>query len=139
MTLVDRFGSSYVRTLLFLGLLVPVAGCALRPDSAPWKDDQTIIRAQVPPPQGSLVVETEVAGSPQDGETPHQRFYVYDQNGRYLTYFPNDTFLPIGLPVGRYVIVSRYSGRNKRVQVEIQDGCTTHVPLDAIKKAPAAE
>lgn len=128
-----------LRVLLLMGLLSPVLGCALRPESAPWRNDQETIGARMLPARGSVVVETDIAGSPQDGETPHERFYVYDETGRYLSYFPNDNFLPIGLPVGRYVIVSRYSGANKRVQVEIEDGCTTYVTLDDIKSAPTIE
>ena len=85
------------------------------------------------------MVETEESGSPEDGEQPHQRFYVYEESGKYLTYFPNNHFLPIALPVGRYVVVSRCSGRNKRVQVEVREGLTTYIRLDDFKRAPAID
>lgn len=127
------------KSLILIGLIVSAAGCSMRPESAPWQHDQSTVQPFVPAPKGSLVVETEEAGSPQDGEQPHQRFYVYNQSGRYLTYFPNDHFLPIGLAAGKYVVVSRYGGQNKRVQVEIQKGLTTYVPLEDFKRAPAID
>ena len=127
------------KSLILLGLIVSVAGCSMRPESAPWQHDQSTVQPFVPAPKGNLVVETEEAGSPRDGEQPHQWFYVYDQSGRYLTYFPNDRFLPIGLTVGKYVVVSRYGGQNKRVQVEIQEGLTTYVQLEDFKRAPAID
>jgi len=120
-------------------LTLVLGGCSLAPKSAPWRNDQETILPVPPEAQGSLVVETQEAGSPQDGEQPHERYYLYDQGGRYLTYFPNDHFLPISLPVGRYVVVSRYSGKNKRVQVELREGCTTYVRLHDFKKAPDIE
>jgi hypothetical protein len=128
-----------LQRLALLGMLVLAAGCAFRPDSAPWQNEQSTIQPHIPTPQGSLVVETQEAGSPRNGEQPYERFYVYHPSGKYMTYFPNDYFLPIGLPVGKYVVVSRYSGRNKRVQVEIQQGLTTYVQLEDFKRAPAIE
>jgi hypothetical protein len=128
-----------LKTLAAVSLLLPTLGCAMRPESAPWRHDQGTIGPTAPPPQGSLVVETDVAGSPEDGEIPRERFFVYDQTGRYFSYYPNNHFFPIGLPVGRYVVVSRYSGENKRVQVEIQEGLTTHVTLVHFKNAPVIE
>ena len=97
------------------------------------------MRPAPPKTDGSLVVETQAAGPPQEGEQPYERYYVYEESGRYRTYFPNDHFHPIRLPVGRYVVVSRYQGRNKRVQVELQEGCTTYVRLTDFKSAPDVE
>jgi hypothetical protein len=64
---------------------------------------------------------------------------VYEETGRYRDYYPNDQFLPISLPVGRYVVVSRYSRQNKRVQIEIERGQTTTIRLHDFAKAPAVE
>ncbi len=132
-------GDSSLRMAALLSAIVAIGGCASRPDSAPWSPNQSVIRAQKAPPVGFLVVETQEAGSPQDGEQPHQRFYVYEETGRYLDYYPNDHFLPISLPVGRYVVVSRYSRQNKRVQIEIERDQTTYVRLHDFEKAPAME
>jgi hypothetical protein len=128
-----------LQLLAVLSAVVAGGGCASRPASAPWSPDQAVIRAQAAPAEGFLVVETQEVGSPQDGEQPHQRFYVYEETGRYLDYYPNDHFLPISLPVGRYVVVSRYSRRNKRVQIEIEKGQTTTIRLRDFEKAPAME
>jgi hypothetical protein len=125
--------------ILAMSLIGAGAGCGLPPHSVPWRDDQNVIAAQPPGGMGYLTVETQENGSPEDGVQPHQRFYVYDQSGRYLDYYPNDVFLPIGLAPGRYVVVSRYSGRNKRVQIEIKDGFTTLVRLKDFQQAPAIE
>ena len=114
-------------------------GCSTAPDAAPWNPDQETIVSKPPPALGYLIVETQESGSPENGEQPHERFHVYDQSGRYVTYFRNDQFLPVGLSPGRYVVVSRYSGKNKRVQVEIKEGCRASVSLEDIRKAPAIE
>lgn len=129
----------WLKSIILFGLILSGSGCALRPDSAAWQNDHSTIQPHVPQPSGSLVVETQEAGSPQDGEQPHERYYVYDKSGRYRTWFPNDRFLPIGLPVGEYVIVSRYSGQNKRVQVKIREGLTTYVELEHFKLAQSID
>ena len=124
---------------LALALLWTCAGCARPPASAPWRDGDPTIVAQPPGARGFLTVETQKAGYPNEGEQPHERFYVYDVSGRYLDWFNNDRFLPIELPPGKYVVVSRYSGRNKRVQVEIKDGCSASIRLRDFERAPAAD
>ena len=132
---------TFFRAILFAfsALSLSSAGCGLPPDSAPWRQDQKTIQAVQPQIEGTLIVETQEAGSPQDGEQPHERYFVYEESGRYLTYFPNDHFLPIRLPIGRYVVISRYRGKNKRVQVELKEGCTTYIRLQDFKEAPSAE
>ena len=128
-----------VRVLVILGLLAPSWGCALRPKSAPWNDGQGTIAATPPAPLGRLTVETPENGSPVDGEQPHERFYVYDQSGKFYDYYNNDTFLPIGLPPGKYSVVTRYRGRNKKVQVEILEGHSTYIRLEDFRRAPSIE
>jgi hypothetical protein len=130
--------------LTFRILLVGLAlwsgwGCAMRPDSAPWDNTQHTIVAQPPSASGYLTVETPEAGSPDNGEQPHERFFVYDQSGKYVDRFNNNVFLPIGLAPGKYSIVTRYYGQNKKVQVEIRDGCSAYVRLEDFKKAPSVE
>jgi hypothetical protein len=128
-----------LRRLAIPGMLFAFAGCALQPASAPWRDDQKVIPARPPDARGYLTVETEESGSPREGVQPRRRFYVYDQSGRFLDYFPNDDLLPVGLPPGRYVVVSRCSGLNKRVQIEMREGFSTAITLNDFRKAPAAE
>ena len=128
-----------LRFFLGLSLLAASAGCALPPKSAPWRNDQEMIVAQPPDALGYLTVETQDFGSPEEGEQPHEKFYLYDQSGRYLSHFPNNNFSPIGLAPGRYVVVSRVSGQNKRVQVEIKDGFTAYIRLADLKAAPSAD
>src|SRR5262245_17713632 len=93
-----RFVGSGVRALLISGLVCCGWGCAMRPDSAPWSDSQSTIVAQPPLPYGHLTVETPEAGSPFNEVQPHERYYVYDQSGKYYDRYNNDLFLPIGLP-----------------------------------------
>ncbi|HVE42973.1 MAG TPA: hypothetical protein VNM14_24050 [Planctomycetota bacterium] len=128
-----------LRALSVIGIIGATAGCALAPASAPWRDDQKVIAAHPAGAMGYLTVETQEYGSPDEGVQPHQRFYVYDQSGRYLDYYPNDLSYPISLVPGKYVVVSRYCGRNKRVQVEIKDGYNTYVTLNDFKQAPMIE
>jgi hypothetical protein len=52
-------GDSSLRMLAVLSAVVAIGGCATRPDSAPWSPNQSVIRAQVAPPEGFLVVETQ--------------------------------------------------------------------------------
>jgi hypothetical protein len=131
--------STLCRLLLIVGAGSGVWGCAMRPDSAPWDSRQSTIPATPPAAMGRLTVETQEAGSPRDGEQPHERFYVYYQSGRFCDYYNNDVFLPIGLPPGQYSVVSRYRGENKKVQVEIREGHSTYVSLEDFRQAPAIE
>jgi hypothetical protein len=119
--------------------LAGLFGCAVPPASVPWRDDQETIRAQRTAPEGSLVVETEVSGSTEEGVILHAPFYVYDEAGRYMTRFPDSNLFPVRLPAGRYVVVSRLSGKNKRVQVELREGLMTTVLLADFRAAPAVE
>jgi hypothetical protein len=135
MTNHDQRSSLALRAFLIIGLLATVWGCAM-PASAPWDNSQSTIAATPPAPMGRLTVETPEAGSPQDGEQPHERFFVYDQSGKYYDRFNNDVFLPIGLPPGKYSVVTRYRGENKKVQVEIRDGYSTYVSLEDFSRAP---
>ena len=125
--------------LLLLGLFASIAGCTLPPDTAPWRDDQKTIRNETPAARGSLVVETAFTEVSDQGDELHAPFYVYDPSGRYLTWVPNNSFLPNRLAPGRYVIVSRVSRQFKRVQVEIQNGATTTIRLKDFKEAPSAD
>jgi len=127
-----------LKGLALAGLVTSGWGCMLRPESAPWNNDQKTVAPQPYGPQGMLTVETAEAGSPDNEIQHHERFYVYEQSGKYVTYFNNDYSLPVGLTPGKYVVVSRYNCENKRVQVEIRDGAMTYVSLGDFQRAPAA-
>jgi len=124
---------------LVAALVAGTWGCAMRPESAPWDNHQRTIVAQPPAAMGHLTVETPEAGSPDNGEQPHERFFVYDQSGRYVDRFNNDVFLPIGLAPGKYSVVTRYACQNRKVQVEIREGCEAYIRLEDFKRAPAIE
>lgn len=130
--------SAGIRIALAIGLISAFWGCAM-PKSAPWDDGQPTIAARPPAPSGWLTVETAEAGSPQDGEQPHERFFVYDHSGKYYDRYNNDVFLPIGLSPGKYSVVTRYRGENKKVQIEIRDGYSTYVSLEDFRRAPGIQ
>jgi len=132
----DRANNAGRRLLLALAVLSVVSGCALRPDSASWDKGQPTIGPTPPSPSGYLTVETPESGSPDNGEQPHEQFFVYDHSGKYYDRYNNNVFLPIGLPPGRYSVVTRYRGENRKVQVEIRNGCSTIVRLDDFRNAP---
>lgn len=127
------------RAFLILALIAGGSGCALRPNFAPWNNGQETIAATPPEPMGMLTVETPEAGSPDEGEQPHERFFVYDQSGKYYDRYNNNVFLPIGLPPGKYSVVTRYRGENKKVQIEIRDGYSTYVSLRDFDRAPGIQ
>src|SRR5258706_11646920 len=132
------------RILAIFALLTGGFGCSLPPSSAPWKPEQTVVRPQAPSAgeprvQGRLVVETAETGTAENGKVPHATYYVFDSQGRYLDRFPNEYRVPVSLPSGLYVLVSRLPGSYRRVQVEIQDSRTTTVSLKEFQSAPIAE
>lgn len=139
MLCMSKFGYAGLRILVVSGLLWALVGCVFPPDSAPWREDQRILGSESPAPTGSLVVETQYTRTTDYGDDEYAPIYIYDASGHYHNWFPNNSFLPNTLRVGRYVIVSRVSGKFKRVQVEIQDGATTYVRLKDLQEAPTAE
>lgn len=114
-------------------------GCGIRPERAPWNNDHPTVVARRSGPTGYLLVETPESGSPKDGVQPHERFFVYDQSGKYIDYFNNDVFLPVNLAPGKYSVVTRYARQNRKVQVEIIEGCETVIRLEDFKRAPSIE
>lgn len=138
MIYLSQVGNAELRLMVISGLIWLV-GCVLPPASVPWREDQNTLGSESPAERGSLVVETEYTGTTSHGDDEHAPIYVYDPDGHYLNWFPNHSFLPNRLNVGRYVIVSRVSGKFKRVQVEIQKGSITYVRLKDLREAPTAE
>ena len=121
-------------------LLVLIAGCGLPPErTAPWKSDDRIVQpaGRGSEATGCLVAETVCFGT-DDGLERRNAFFVYDEQGRYLDRFPNDTMSPVPLPAGRYVVVTHVFTANRRVQVVIKEGQTTTIRLRDFRTAPEA-
>jgi hypothetical protein len=123
-----------------VALLAAVAGCAVAPDRAPWREGDRVIQpmGDAGKESGSLVVETVLFGT-ELGNDLRRPFFLYDESGRYRTHFHNHLVDPVPLPAGRYVVVTSILNTNKRVQVLIQEGRTTYVRLSDFKSAPEAE
>jgi hypothetical protein len=124
---------------LFLGGVLASSGCVLAPDHIRWKPEQKLIAPSEASGQasGTLVVETVTLGS-DDGLERRRNLFLYDDKGKYLTHYRNDSMPGIDLPTGRYAVVSSVMFTNKQVQVEIRDGYTTRVTLNDLKAAPDA-
>jgi hypothetical protein len=120
--------------------VLPVPGCVSPPEKAPWSANEKTIQPMSGQDKesGSLVVETVLVGT-ENGNERRSPYFLYDEQGRYLTHYPNHSMTPITLSSGRYVVVSTIALTNKRVQVLIREGTTTHVRLADIKAAPDAE
>jgi len=116
------------------------AGCSLPPQNAAWKSEEKVIQPEGSEARGpgSLVVETVLLGT-DNGDELHRAFFLYDEQGRYLTHHPNRTPSPVTLSAGGYVVVSSILNTNKRVQVVIKEGQTTFVRLSDFKSAPEAQ
>jgi len=134
----SRLSPLFLRALGTAGLL-SISGCMLPPDRVPWRSDDRTIEPQGDRERGSgrLVVDTVYLGI-DDGLERRERYFLYDDQGRYLTYYNNDRIAEIRLPAGRYVVVSSVGFTNRKVQVLIRDGITTRVTLDDFKSAPEA-
>jgi len=111
-------------------------GCMLPPDRVSWTSEDKTVQPRADGERGSgrLVVETVYLGI-DDGLERRERYYLYDDQGRYLTYYNNDRIAEISLPAGRYMVVSSVGFTNRKVQILIRDGMTTHVTLDDFKAA----
>jgi len=118
---------------------LPLSGCILPPDRVSWKSDARTIQPQAGGDRGSgrLIVETVYLGI-DEGLERRERYFLYDDQGRYLTYYNNDRIAEISLPAGRYVVVSSVGFTHRKVQILIRDGMTTRVTLDDFKSAPDA-
>jgi len=134
----SRLSPLFLRALGTAGLL-SISGCMLPPDRVPWRSDDRTIEPQGDRERGSgrLVVDTVYLGI-DDGLERRERYFLYDDQGRYLTYYNNDRIAEIRLPARRYVVVSSVGFTNRKVQVLIRDGMTTRVTLDDFKSAPEA-
>jgi len=120
-------------------VLLALTGCPLAPERAAWRSEDKAIQptgdeGKAP---GALVVETVFLVT-DNGYERHRPFFLYDDQGRFLTHYPNDRMSPVSLAAGRYVVVSGVMTANKRVQVVIRNGMTTHVRLEDFKSAPEA-
>src|SRR5438045_1489902 len=96
-----------------LGLFM-ISGCMLPPDRVSWNQDGKTIQPQIDRDRGSgrLIVETVYLGS-DDGLERRERYYLYDDLGRYLTYYNNDRIAEVSLPAGRYVVVTSVGFTNR--------------------------
>jgi len=127
-----------MRIGLLLGCaLTALSGCLHAPESAAWRADQGVIQpmsaeGRVP---ASLVVETVFLGT-DNGHDRRRPFFLYDEQGRYLDHYQNDSMSPVLLAPGRYVVVTGILTANKRVQVVIREGMATHVRLVDFNSAP---
>lgn len=119
--------------------LLSMTGCILPPDRVFWKSEDRTVQPQADGARGSgrLIVDTVYLGI-DDGLERRERYYLYDDQGRYLTYYNNDRIAEISLPAGRYMVVSSVGFTNRKVQILIRDGMTTRVTLDDLKSAPDA-
>jgi len=124
---------------LLLGSLAALSGCLLAPERITWKPDLKVIAPSggPAPASGTLVVETVYLGN-DNGMDRRRNFFLYDENGNFLTHYNNDYMGEISLPAGRYAVVSGVRFSNKQVQVLIRDGYTTRVTLEDLKSAPEA-
>jgi len=125
---------------LILSLVVycSCVGCSEPPASVPWSEDQKVIAPESAEGKGQLVVETAVTGSDASREL-HAPYFVYDEGGRLVDRFPNENLVPVRLPSGRFIVVSRVCGRSRRVQVEIRKTGITYITLKDFNAAPTAE
>src|SRR5439155_27048948 len=104
-----RARPSLLPALLFRVLgtagLLSISGCMLPPDRVSWKSDDKTVEPQADGTRGSgrLVVETVYLGI-DDGLERRERYYLYDDQGHYRTYYNNDRIAEISLPAGRYVV-----------------------------------
>jgi len=130
---------SLLLCLLGTQTLLTLCGCLLPPDRVSWNSNAKLVepRAEGARGSGHLVVETVYLGI-DDGLERRERYYLYDDQGRYRTYYNNDRIAEISLPAGRYVVVSSVGFTNKKVQILIREGMTTRVTLDDFKSAPDA-
>jgi len=119
--------------------LLAISGCVSAPESAAWRADEGVIQPAGDDPRGpgSLVVETVFLGR-DNGFERRRPFFIYDEQGRYVTHFQNDSMSPVTLAPGRYVVVTSILMTNRRVQVVVRDGMTTRVRLADFKSAPEA-
>jgi hypothetical protein len=127
------------RWIPFAALLGAICGCSFPPERAAWRDSEEVIQPMDDEPTSatSLVVETVFLGN-ENGEERRRPFFLYDENGRYLTHYPNHAMSPVSLPAGRYVVVTSVRNTNKRVQVLLKQGRTTFVRLSDFNAAPQA-
>jgi hypothetical protein len=88
---------------------------------------------------GYLVIEMRPGGQPGDSEMErYSPVYLYDQQGNFLSQFPNNTEYPKALRPGEYIVLIGESdplGPFRQVQVHIDDGRTTTVSLAMIQQA----
>jgi len=119
--------------------LLAASGCAFAPDRAAWRPDDIVIQPveSSGTASGTLLVETVVLGT-EHGDDVRRPFFLYDEQGHYLTHHPNHTMSAVPLRAGRYVVVTSILNTNKRVQVVIRDGRTTVVHLSDFRSAPEA-
>jgi hypothetical protein len=121
------------------GFLLTISACSFPPERVAWNETEKVIQPQGEQGKGpgSLLVETVRFGT-EHGEDRRRPFFVYDETGRYLTHFPNDSMSPVPLPAGRYVVVTSIRNTNRRVQVLIKEGCTTTIGLSDFIAGPEA-
>ena len=126
-----------MRILLSMIAAVAISGCIRAPESAPWRSDQGVIQPMTAEggASASLVVETVFLGT-DNGRERRRPFFLYDEQGRYLDHYPNDSMSPVRLAPGRYVVVTGILTTNKRLQVVVREGMTTHIRLADFKSAP---
>ena len=125
--------------VLVAALFISISGCSFPPERAAWNNAEKVIQPTGEEGQSSsfLVVETVFLGY-ENGEERRRPFFVYDEGGGYLTHYPNHSMSPVPLPAGRYVVVTSILNTNKRVQVLLKQGRTTHVRLSDFNAAPQA-
>lgn len=127
---------------LWLGVtaILLAQGCVTPPEYAPWNPDQKAIEPTGTPGRepSALIVETILLGY-ENGRERHSAFFLYDEQGRYLTHHPNPFMTPVTLPPGRYVVVSPVGFAARRVQVVIRPGLTTFVRVEDLKAAPEVQ
>ncbi len=132
----DSVGFSCALLVLFA-----FSGCAVAPSHAAWNAEEKVIQPAGggDGPSGSLVVESVFLGTGDRGNEQRRPFFLYDEQGNYLTHHQNHSMSAVPLRAGRYVVVTSILNTNKRVQVVIREGQTTVVHLSDFKSAPEAQ
>ncbi len=112
-------------------------GCVPAPDRVRWEPTDPLIQPDEKPgaASGTLIVETVLLGT-ENGRDRRQLYYLYDDQGTYLTHFNNDSMPEIRLRTGCYAVVTNIDMANRKVQVLIREGQTTRIHLNDFKTAP---
>jgi hypothetical protein len=118
------------------GLPVLLAACQGLPRPSAWDEKEAAILPGSAAPAACVQVETEETGE-ADAVLRRRPFHVYDERGAFVTHFTNHLVEPVLLGPGRYVVVTRVGGVDRRVQIVVAPGRLSSVTLENLRRARA--